>query len=106
MASKAQEISAYEARVHWGRVLDEVGAGAEFVVSKRHKAVAALVPIEEWEATKSGGDKELVELIERWEKQHEATEASLDRAFSQLAGLRAYLRASRTKRQLEKGSRE
>lgn len=105
MAEKTQapeDIGAYEARIHWGRLLDEVSAGARYVISKRQKKVAALVPIEQWMARYGEEDspeaRELDALVRQLQERHSRTLEALDAAFGELAQTREQLAALRAER--------
>lgn len=97
-----EDIGSYEARIHWGRLLDEVSAGASYVISKRQKKIAALVPLEEWTARQGEEDsaeaRELDALVRQLQERHETTLAALDDAFAELARTRETLAALRADR--------
>ncbi len=44
--STTRQINVHEAKTHFSRLLEEVGAGAEIVIAKAGKPVARLVPLE------------------------------------------------------------
>ncbi|MCE9682352.1 type II toxin-antitoxin system Phd/YefM family antitoxin [Halomonas alkalisoli] len=103
-AGEAEEIQSYEARLRWGSVLDQVGHGHRFIVSKRHHAIAMLVPVEEWRKLQesdygnSPEARELAALVERLNVQNKETTSALDEAFAELAKTRealAYMRLER-----------
>ncbi|WP_290653110.1 type II toxin-antitoxin system prevent-host-death family antitoxin [Aquisalimonas sp.] len=106
--SDTREIQSYSARVRWSRLLDEVGAGTSYVISKRNRPVAALVPIEQWRQVTAGDDtpeaRELAMLVEQLKERNAEAEAALDRAFDEIAKTRQYLaeaRAERNRQQAE-----
>jgi antitoxin (DNA-binding transcriptional repressor) of toxin-antitoxin stability system len=104
-----QQIQAYEARIRWGRLLDEVSGGASYIVSKRHQAVAALVPLEQWQRQDSGESaeaRELAQLIEQFKARHAETMAQIDRAFAELAATRRAIKASRKEREAAQKQQE
>lgn len=45
-----KEIGAFEAKTHLSRLLEEVAAGAEFLISRRGVPIAKLVPLQSDEA--------------------------------------------------------
>ncbi|HYW76308.1 MAG TPA: type II toxin-antitoxin system Phd/YefM family antitoxin [Gammaproteobacteria bacterium] len=97
--SDVQEIQSYEARVRWGSVLDQVSAGRTYVISKRHRAVAALVPLEQWHGRDDSDDaRELDALLRELHARHADTVAALDDAFAELTRMRKELAALRTDR--------
>jgi antitoxin (DNA-binding transcriptional repressor) of toxin-antitoxin stability system len=103
MDEDVKEIGAYEARIHWGRILDEVSAGAVRVISKRHESVAALVPLALWQQSRGGADdvdaRELDAVLRQLHERHDQTMAALDEAFSELARTRQELIALRAERE-------
>jgi prevent-host-death family protein len=108
--SDAQQIQAYEARVHWGRLLDEVNNGASYIVSKRHQAVAALVPLEQWQQGRENKEnaeaRELSQLMEQLEARHAKAMAQLDNAFAELAAMREAVAESRSERESAQKAQE
>jgi len=60
-------IAAFEARRHFGKLLDEVGRDTKFVVEAHGEKVAALVPLK---------------IYEQWKKDQEAFFALMDQAAS------------------------
>lgn len=105
MTEKYEEIGAYEARIHWGRMLDEVQSqGKSYVVSKHREPVAALVPLA---ALRQYGQEnaeaaELARLVEEVEVRHAETQAHLDKAFAQLAAMRRALAEAKAERAEER----
>ena len=53
----AQLISISEARTHFGQILDRVERGEEFIITRRGKPVARIIP---YERKEEGTSKELV----------------------------------------------
>jgi len=43
----AQQIGAFEAKTHFSRILDKAEQGEDFIITKRGKAVAKIIPFEE-----------------------------------------------------------
>lgn len=103
--SDAEMIQSYDARVHWSQVLDRVGDGHRYIVSKNHRAVAALVPVQEWHDLHANGEgdsqeaRELTALVERLNAQNEETAAALDDAFAEIAKTLESLAARRAQRE-------
>jgi len=95
-----REIQSSEARVRWGEVLDLVAAGSMYVISKRHRAVAALVPFEQWCVAEEGNaePRELETLVRQLRQRRKMTMATIDEAFAVLACTREELVAMRTAR--------
>jgi len=91
MTEKVREIGSYEARVRWSQLLDEVGEGASYLISKRREPVAVLVPLERGLGAENADEQELAQLLELFEAQHTNTLARLDKAFAELATTRAAL---------------
>ena len=46
------EVGAFEAKIHLSSLLEKVRRGAEVVITKRGKAVARLVPVEQAEQSR------------------------------------------------------
>ena len=42
----AQQIGAFEAKTHFSRILDKAEQGEDFIITKRGKAVAKIIPFE------------------------------------------------------------
>ena len=42
----AQQIGAFEAKTHFSRILDKAEHGEDFIITKRGKAVAKIIPFE------------------------------------------------------------
>ena len=42
-----QQIGAFEAKTHFSQIINEVERGADYIVTRRGKPVAKIVPIEE-----------------------------------------------------------
>ena len=42
----AQQIGAFEAKTHFSRILDKAEQGEVFIITKRGKAVAKIIPFE------------------------------------------------------------
>ena len=40
----AQQIGAFEAKTHFSRILEETQQGADFIITKRGKPVAKIIP--------------------------------------------------------------
>ncbi|UEX78553.1 type II toxin-antitoxin system prevent-host-death family antitoxin [Sediminicurvatus halobius] len=102
-------IQSYDAKVHWSQVLDRVGRGHHYIVSKHHRQVAVLVPLAEWQALTSRDAqdtpeaRELAAMVERLEAQNAATGAALDDAFAEIAKTREQLAALRAQRREDPG---
>ena len=47
------EVGAFEAKTHLSSLLDKVGRGEEFLITKRGKPVARLVPVERFDREKA-----------------------------------------------------
>lgn len=106
MTKEAEEIGAYEARIHWGRLLDRVHAGESYVISKRHERVAVLVPLDEWQHDEDSAEAaELRALVDLLEERNAETSAQLDRAFSALAQTRRVLDEWRLEREQRRAAR-
>ena len=43
----SQQIGAFEAKTHFARILDKAEQGEDFIITKRGKAVAKIIPFEE-----------------------------------------------------------
>ncbi len=103
MHEDVEEIGAYEARIHWGRVLDEVSAGGVRLISKHHRSVAALVPLALWQQSQGGADdadsRELDAVLRQFHERHAHTLSALDEAFAELARTREELAALRAERE-------
>lgn len=107
MAGPTQEIQAYEARMRWGSVLDSVHAGTTYIVSKRRQAVAAIVPLEQWQREEGGTSAaaaELAALVDQLNTQNAETSARLDRAFAALAQTRRALDEWRREHETQGGA--
>ncbi|MCL2441762.1 MAG: type II toxin-antitoxin system prevent-host-death family antitoxin [Treponema sp.] len=64
---ECQEIGAYEAKTHFSQVLDRVAKGTEYIVSKRGKPVAKIIPIEqEKKMTRKEAINALIELRKQY----------------------------------------
>ena len=44
---ECQQIGAYEAKTHFSRILEEAEQGTDFIVTKRGKPVAKIIPFEQ-----------------------------------------------------------
>jgi len=42
----SQQIGAFEAKTHFARILDKAEQGEDFIITKRGKAVAKIIPFE------------------------------------------------------------
>ena len=42
----SQQIGAFEAKTHFSRILDKAEQGEDFIITKRGKAVAKIIPFE------------------------------------------------------------
>ena len=42
----AQQIGAFEAKTHFSQILDKAERGEDFIITKRGKAVAKIIPFE------------------------------------------------------------
>ena len=42
-----QQIGAFEAKTHFSRIIEEVERGADYVITKRGKPVAKIIPFEQ-----------------------------------------------------------
>ncbi|WP_440995643.1 type II toxin-antitoxin system Phd/YefM family antitoxin [Arhodomonas sp. SL1] len=103
---KMYEIGAYEARIRLGTLLDNVDAGAGYVISKHHRNMAVLVPYELW-LQRTLGDRsveaqELDRLVRELRHRHEQTQAALDEAFAEIASTRELLATMRAEREAER----
>ena len=54
-----QQIGAFEAKTHFSRIIEEVERGADYVITKRGKPVAKIIPFEKekemtWEEALEG----------------------------------------------------
>ena len=59
----AQAIGAFEAKTHFSRIIGEVENGADYVITKRGKPVAKIVPFErEKEMTRKEAIAKLMEI--------------------------------------------
>ena len=109
-AGEAEKIQSYDARLRWGSVLDQVGNGHMFIVSKRHHAVAMLVPVEAWRKLQESGDenspdaRELYAMVEKLNVQNKETTHALDEAFAELAKTREALANMRLEREQQAGA--
>jgi len=98
-------IQSYDARVRWGSVLNRVGEGHRYLVSKRHEAIAMLVPVQEWRDLQARDDenspeaRELATLVEKLNEQNKETADALDGAFAELANTREALSQMRMERE-------
>ena len=100
MARDMEEIGAYEARVHWSRLLDQVQAGSSYLISKRRQAVAAIVPLDQLSgAPGSSEEQELALLVEQFQRRHQETLEDLEAAFGELESLRGTLAEARRVRE-------
>jgi len=103
--NEVEEIGAYEARIHLGRLLDAVASGSSYVISKRHRRAAVLVPFEHWFVRKGPGNvdaaeaQELDSLLRQLDERHQATLDSLDEAFAELGRTREQIAALRAERE-------
>lgn len=95
-----EEIGAYEARVHWSRLLEQVQAGSSYLISKRRQAVAAIVPLDQIAGPAgSSEEQELALLIEQFQRRHQETLDELEAAFGELEALRSTLAQARNARE-------
>tara|TARA_R100000935_G_scaffold19127_1_gene36757 strand:- start:351 stop:734 length:384 start_codon:yes stop_codon:yes gene_type:complete len=107
VADGIEVIQSYQARVHWGSVLTQVGEGQSFLVNRRHQAVAMIVPIQDWNDLQERDDengpeaRELSELVEKLNKQNQETSNALDEAFAALSETRKALAEMRMEREQE-----
>lgn len=103
--TELEEIGAYEARIHLGRLLDAVASGSSYVISKRHRRAAVLVPFEHWSERQGAGNidaaeaQELDALLRQLHERHQATLDSLDEAFAELGRTREQIAALRAERE-------
>jgi prevent-host-death family protein len=59
----AQQIGAFEAKTHFSRILDKAENGEDFIITKRGKPVAKIIPFEkEPEMTRSEAIEKLKEM--------------------------------------------
>jgi len=59
----AQQIGAFEAKTHFSRIIDRAGQGEDFIVTRRGKPVAKIIPFkQEPEMTRKQAIKELIEM--------------------------------------------
>lgn len=100
MSRDMEKIGAYEARVHWSRLLDQVQAGSSYLISKRRQAVAAIVPLDQLSgAPGSSEEQELALLVEQFQRRHQETLDDLETAFRELETLRSTLAEARGARE-------
>ena len=58
-----QQIGAFEAKTHFSQILGEVERGADYVVTKRGKPVAKIIPFkQEKELTRKEAIEKLIEM--------------------------------------------
>jgi len=58
-----QQIGAFEAKTHFSKILEEVERGADFIITKRGKPVAKIIPFEqEKQMTRKEAIEALIEM--------------------------------------------
>jgi prevent-host-death family protein len=51
MSNEAVTIGAYEAKVHFSQILEQVTGGIPYIITKRGKPIVKLVPVDEGEVS-------------------------------------------------------
>jgi prevent-host-death family protein len=58
-----QQIGAFEAKTHFSRIIEEVERGADYVITRRGKPVAQIIPFkQEKELTRKEAIAQLIEM--------------------------------------------
>jgi prevent-host-death family protein len=76
ISGMSSKYSVAEARAKLPKILDEVELGREVELTRRGKAVAVVVSVEEYERM-SGGYRSFAEAYEEHRKRHEGLERSV-----------------------------
>jgi prevent-host-death family protein len=71
----SQQIGVFEAKTHLSQIIDKVENGAEFIITKRGKTVAKIVPIEQ---EKQMTRKEVVEQFKELRKRYRGENGSFN----------------------------
>ena len=62
-----QQIGAFEAKTHFSQIIEKVENGADFIITKRGKPVAKIIPIEQ---EKQMTRKEAIEALREMRKHY------------------------------------
>jgi prevent-host-death family protein len=58
-----QQIGAFEAKTHFSQIIEKVESGADFIITKRGKPVAKIIPFkQEREMTRQEAIAQLIEM--------------------------------------------
>ena len=71
----AQQIGAFEAKTHFSQIIEKVGQGEDFIVTKRGKPVAKIIPFKQ-EAKMTF--KEAVEQLKEFRKTYRGKPGSFN----------------------------
>jgi prevent-host-death family protein len=63
----AQKIGAFEAKTHFSQIIEKVENGADFIITKRGKPVAKIIPFEEKKMTRKEAIEGLIEMRKRYQ---------------------------------------
>jgi prevent-host-death family protein len=58
----AQKIGAFEAKTHFSQIIEKVENGADFIITKRGKPVAKIIPFEEKKMTRKEAVEAMIEM--------------------------------------------
>ncbi|GHV81327.1 antitoxin [Spirochaetia bacterium] len=62
-----QQIGTFEAKTHFSHIIEEVENGADFIITKRGKPVAKIIPFkQEKEMTRMEAIEQLIEMRKRY----------------------------------------
>ncbi|MDN3517223.1 type II toxin-antitoxin system prevent-host-death family antitoxin [Aquisalimonas lutea] len=105
-----QEIQSYEARAHWSEIIERVSSGQSYIIRKHNRSLAVLIPIAQWQAVineaYSPSSDEFACLVEELNESNARTEASLNKAFKELAATRTFLLEAKRAREEDEAAEE